>query len=36
MLIFIEAHQAYLDTVAPEQRDKPIPNPLQYVDLVVW
>jgi hypothetical protein len=28
---FIAAQQAYLDTIAPEAQDKPIPDPLQYV-----
>jgi hypothetical protein len=29
--MFIAAHEAYLATIAPEDRDKPIPDPLQYV-----
>jgi hypothetical protein len=28
---FIAAQQAYLDTIAPEEHDEPIPDPLQYV-----
>jgi hypothetical protein len=31
LLTFIEAHKAYLATIADDQHDQPIPHPLQYV-----
>jgi hypothetical protein len=31
LLTFIEAHKVYLATIAPDQRDQPIPHALQYV-----